>query len=669
MSRILASFVLLFACLRMVPLLGQEVRFPEWARQAVALSRDDLPPARADAWVLLDRTEFLYGGDGEIQIKRFRLVKVLTERGVREGVFALSGLGGKAGKVKQISGWNLPDYGPATEVHRKDALLVDPDGGDALTSELVTTVVLPNVGPGSLVAFESKEIAKSPIGPVALDVVCERNPIRILEVEADNRWFLFSSVKAEMVPRNLEGWADHIDFVPGRLLRLRNVRADVGEDATPAPFESRPYFLLRFLDDAFPAAAAATWSDFGAEWAKTYAAVLQPIPGLPVLSKQDPATGLRDLVQWMGQNLVYKVVYLTSGRGWVPDAPGMVMRRRGGDCKDLATFLVSASRSIGIVGYPCLARIGTGRLRGDEPVHPLVFNHVIAALELPHSFGMAAEVVLGERRYLLVDPTDATTPFGQLGPQHAGGKVLMLNPDGGQWLAIPEGAIHRPDFVVKLTGEITPEGALSAILAFAEKGNAGGLKSAYQAQGRKGLEAALVRLLSRNAGCRLQRLRVSEGADGAFQVEVEVDYLIPLPIEGEVSLPPLGLPWIPAAIQHLGFSRKLPVVAGKPLRWRWEADLKMPRGWKVALGEKVLSTGFREVRWMSEEEGGRLRLAFHMESREQAWSLAQRLEGLQAVQEDRDALSTLFQERLTVVRPSGPMPQTVRKSPEGAQVH
>lgn len=663
MSRILASFMVLIACSGMVPLFGQDVRFPEWAREVVALSRDERPPARADAWVLLDRTEFLYGGGGEIQIKRFRLVKVLTERGVREGVYSLSGLGGKASKVKQISGWNLPDFGPATEVHRKDALLVDPDGGDELTSDLVTTVALPNVGPGSLVAFESKEVSKSPLGPVALDVVSERNPIRTLEVEADNRWFLFSSVKAEMVPRNMEGWVDHIDFKPGRLLRLRNVRADVGEDATPAPFESRPHFLLRFLDDAFPAAAAATWSDFGSEWARVYAKVLQPIQGLPVLSKQDPATGLRDLYDWMGRNLAYKVVYLTGGRGWVPDEPGVVMRRRGGDCKDLASFLLSASRSIGIEGYPCLARIGTGRLQGDEPVHPLVFNHAIAALELPRSFGLAAEVVLGARRYLLVDPTDSVTPFGQLGPQHTGGKVLMLHPRGGQWVEIPEASIHRPDFVVKLTGEVTTEGVLSAALAFSEKGNAGGLKGAYQAQGRKGLEAALVRLLSRNAGCMLQRLRVPESVGGAFRVEVDVSYFIPLPTEGGFSLPPLGLPWVPPGIQHLGFSRKLPVAAGKPLRWQWEADLNLPSGWKVALGEKVLSTGFREARWTTEEKGGRLRLAFHMESWEQTWPLARRLEGLQAVQQDRDALSTLLRERLSVARSGGSLAQRVPEKP------
>ena len=62
---------------------------PGWADRAVAESALEPTPPRAAAWVLLDRTEFLYTGRGGIQIHHWKVVKVLSEEGAREGIFSL----------------------------------------------------------------------------------------------------------------------------------------------------------------------------------------------------------------------------------------------------------------------------------------------------------------------------------------------------------------------------------------------------------------------------------------------------------------------------------------------------------------------------------------------------------------------------------------------------
>ena len=51
---------------------------------------------------MLDRTEFAYMGNGEIRRRHFRLVQVLGEKGIGEGVYSLHGLGGNSSRIKKL---------------------------------------------------------------------------------------------------------------------------------------------------------------------------------------------------------------------------------------------------------------------------------------------------------------------------------------------------------------------------------------------------------------------------------------------------------------------------------------------------------------------------------------------------------------------------------------
>ena len=98
---------------------------PVWAHAVYEASRKAPRPEGADAWVLLNRTEFAYTGKGEIAIHRCQMTEVLTEQGTQAGTFETGGLCGRASKVKNVKGWNLCPNGKMMTVDRDNLLSLD----------------------------------------------------------------------------------------------------------------------------------------------------------------------------------------------------------------------------------------------------------------------------------------------------------------------------------------------------------------------------------------------------------------------------------------------------------------------------------------------------------------------------------------------------------------
>ena len=109
-------------------------KLPDWAQAYALAATTEKPPEDAEAWVLLDRTEFAYMGNGEIRRRHFRLVQVLGEKGTGEGVYALHGLGGNSSRIKKLKGWNLRPDDTVTKVDRDDLVLFDSDNGSKVST-------------------------------------------------------------------------------------------------------------------------------------------------------------------------------------------------------------------------------------------------------------------------------------------------------------------------------------------------------------------------------------------------------------------------------------------------------------------------------------------------------------------------------------------------------
>jgi hypothetical protein len=88
----------------------QVAKLPDWAAEAARASQSLTPPNDADAWILEQRTELVYLGEGRVRARQLRLVLVIGERGLEERSLSVPGLAGKGSKLKRLKAWNVrPD--------------------------------------------------------------------------------------------------------------------------------------------------------------------------------------------------------------------------------------------------------------------------------------------------------------------------------------------------------------------------------------------------------------------------------------------------------------------------------------------------------------------------------------------------------------------------------
>lgn len=631
---------------------------PDWARPHAEQAATESVPEGADAWVLLDRTEFAYTGGGEIRKRTFRLVRVLTERGTREGTFLFHGLGGKAIRLKGLKGWNLRPDGDVTRLDKEGTVAVSLDQGTALTGNLSTFGTLDRVVAGSLVAFESQEVIQHPMGPTAMTFILEQDPIRCWELQVNKEiWhYLISSEKNVhllLEPRNLSPWVTAPEVRPDGIRLMRVPAAPRDEAMAPHPRNGLPWVSIRVLDPkAGEVPSSATWNDLGLWLQARYRKLIQPqiLPDLALPSA--PADRLRAVHDWIRRHMEYRQIYLQPERGWIPEAAGETLRHRFGDCKDLATLLLGAAEHAGWKGHPVLCRIVDGHVSEDEPVSPFAFNHAISALELPQSLGLPAEVEVGGRRMLLVDPTSRLTPLGLLPGVHRGRRLLVCTEKGAHWVTVPPGATPPGSISTELTGKVELDGAFKGTMRFREEHDEWDLRSTLLTGGRQGLEKAMRVWMDLPPGAKLAVLEAGDvyASDRPLEVSISLEHPRLLQQVGrDRKLEAVGLPGLIALAQKAGSSRRQPLLSTGLGTWAWEARLEVPLGFRLASEGGGFETPFRKVTWKGSLEGGRLHIRFSQERREAWFGLDRLEEGVRAQKQDRSQWRTLRTDGLTLV--------------------
>jgi transglutaminase-like putative cysteine protease len=130
---------------------------------------------------------------------------------------------------------------------------------------------------------------------------------------------------------------------------------------------------------------------------------------------------MRRVYDWTRKN----VRYIADERGLgavVPRDPPTVIRRRYGDCKDMANVIVAMARHAGIEAEPVL--VSAKDAPELDGVNPEMFNHMIASY------------LEGERRVFL-DPTCWPCEFGNLPEGDVGRVGLVLDGEGSRRSVIP----------------------------------------------------------------------------------------------------------------------------------------------------------------------------------------------------------------------------------------
>jgi len=581
--------------------------FPDWALPAYRASRAIPKPDDADDWVLLDRTEFAYTGDGEIAIHRCRLVEVLTDRGTSAGVFRTIGLGGGASKVKKLKGWNFRPDGDTVKLDSVNVVAIEkPGDSSGVTNERVTSAVLQRVVKGSVVAFESVQTQVDPGGPATISWVMERSPIFRWEITAAAKGGWFTDLKQVSLSLNLRHfspWIQTPTLVPNVSAAADNIPAlPRDEGAISSGWNTLPRVSLKFMDpDLKGAPATASWDGIAAWEESVFAdkAAPRPLPGQSVLEGKK---GLDSIHQWVNSQLTYKQVYMSPERGLIPLSADQVVRRRYGDCKDLASCFIAAARADGFEAFPVLARIIEGRIEPDEPVNPACFNHVIVAVRLKDTLHLPSEVQTTGGRFLLIDPTGRLTSLGHLPIAHAKGRLMICAEGKGIWVDVPNVALEHPEVEVALAASVDRNGGLRGTLRVKESADARGLRS-----GALGLDpqeyqrSIFSNFLYLPSNAHIQVLRHSDPLDVSkpFEVEVSIEDPTAFEIHGtEWDLDGMGIfRMVPPLIQRPGQPRQYPVESTGEEAMDVQAEITVPGKLTPVVAHRTVGTAFRDFQW------------------------------------------------------------------------
>jgi len=646
------ALVSLVPALLAVPLTPRQVaRLPEWAAPAAREATAETPPADADAWVLMQRTELAYVGDGRVRARQLRLVLVLGERGLEAQSLRKDELGGKGSKLKRFKGWNARPDGDVEEIERSDTLSFD-DG-----SSRVVTAQFARAMKGSLLATEIVVETEHPMGPTELLGVMEDQPVREWRVEARSEK---PGVGVRLEPRHLTPWAEPAGGEAAGTLRLRDVPARPrDEPAAPHSRNVFPWVYVGFDDAALGADVPGDGSwDALAAWTQGRYAAHVAAATLTGVGSSDPKERLRAIHDWMSRQLTYRQVYLTPDRGWIPSSADDVRRRQYGDCKDLTTFFLSEARAAGLSAYPALARIVAGEVEEGEPPNVFAFNHVIAAVRLPASLGLPAEVETPAGRFLLVDPTGRFVPFGWLHEAHAGRRVLVCLEKGGVWVAVPAAAIARGRTLFRLEGEVIQPDAFKGTLEVREEDGRSSLRYLHVEGGDDALRKFCLGLgLPPDARCEIQKRTDPLDLQAPYDVVFALAYNLPVRQAGarEWTIDPPGFPRPPEPLQKPGQPRSLPVVVEARSSLEYEMRLRLP--WSVVPvgpGERG-ETPFRTYSWTSqvrpEPRGAEREFRFSEERLARSFDYDRREEGVAAWKKDRSLVRRVHEEGLVFRTP------------------
>ncbi len=616
-------------------------------------------PAGAEAWVILQRTELAYVGDGEVRRRLCRLIRVDGERGVQEASLVLPSLGGDSSRIKSLKGWNPRPDGEVVRLERADVVATDGGGqGDGYQTRKHTQGVLSRVVPGSWVAFEAVEVIQAPMGPIDVLHVLEDIPIRQWEVRLakSGGWFgTDRGVQLRIEPVNTAAWPMKLNQ-GADVLTIEAVPAyREREPWSPAAYDTLPRVHVGFLDPVFTKGPSiATW-DVMATWIhQQYALRAQPFEPIP-LKARPTLDALKALGSWMAREITYKQVYLTPDRGWIPETSVRVVQKRYGDCKDVATCFMGGVHALGLEAFPTLARIGGGHIAASHPITPYAFNHALAAVRLKQSLGLPAEVTTPGGRFLLVDPTSRTTPLGLLPTTHRRGRVMICTPEGAQWAAVPDSAIETEAIKLQMRGKLQSDGTLKAAVAVEELGDALGLRGEALLSSRSELVSSLARLLRLPADATLEILQLRDPLDLTTPFTVDLAVTTPRAFkvaQGEVILSPIGLPALPSALpQSPGQPRALPVTSRGHLTWDLSLDVEFPFEVLPLFAERKVESPFRLATWSATREGARIQATLRHTWREASFEGVAREQGVREARKDRAALRLMIEEATAFKRP------------------
>jgi hypothetical protein len=463
---LLGIAVCLLAC---VPRAAAAGDAPQWMHSLTAVSLPSYDE-KTDAMLLYSETNVTVLSVDKIRTHVRKAYKILRPEGrVHGNVFVYFHSPGQ--KVTSLHGWCIPTQGKDFEVKEKEAVDLAPpgvEGGELIDDVKARSLRIPAPDPGNIIGYEY-EIEERPF--VLQDVwrFQETNPAReshySLQLppgwEYKSSWLNYPEVKPSQTGSNRWEWA------------VSDVKEIRREPEMPPLAGVAGQMIVSFFTAGGPSVknGYADWSGMG-NWYLNLLTdrlgasepIKQQVGALTAL-QTTPLQKMQALAEFVQHDIRYVAIELGIG-GWQPHPAADVFIRRYGDCKDKATLMRSMLREIGIDSYHVVINTRRGSITPETPAHH-GFNHAITAIRLPDGLTDSSLVAtlrhprLG--RILFFDPTDVMTPFGQIKGDLQANYGLLVTPDGGELLQLPQqqstmnGIQRTAKLTLDTTGALTGE--------------------------------------------------------------------------------------------------------------------------------------------------------------------------------------------------------------------
>ena len=397
---------------------------------------------KTDAVLLYSETNVTVVSTDKIRTQVREAYKILRPNGRERGTVAV--YFNPQRKIKTLHGWCIPAQGKDYEVKDKDTIEVAPntEGGELISDTKYKVVRIPASDPGNIIGYEY-EVEEQPLFLQDKWSFQETDPVR-------------ESHYSLQLPPGWEykaSWLNHSEVTPTQAgnnswqWTVSNISGIRHEPLMP-PFQgvAGQMILSFFASGGSALKSNADWNAMG-KW--YFNLVGERVDASPEIKQQVIAlTGskattlekMQAIAEFVQHDIRYVAIELGIG-GMQPHSAPDVFSHRYGDCKDKATLVRSMLHEIGVESYHVLINDERGSVTGDMPAHN-GFNHAITAIKLPD--GMADPSLIATMqhpklgRILFFDPTNDLIPFGQLPGYLQSNYGLLVTPDGGELIELPQ---------------------------------------------------------------------------------------------------------------------------------------------------------------------------------------------------------------------------------------
>jgi hypothetical protein len=378
-----------------------------------------------------------------VKIQVREVYKILRPSGREYGEAIVSFYNGQ--KVNKLHGWCIPAQGKDYEVKDKDAIEVGVpkvEGSEMVTDVRAKILQIPAPDPGNVVGYEYEK-EEQPL--VLQDVWDFQREIPVRETHFSLQLPSGWAYKAY--------WLNHPELKPteagGQLQwALTDISAIRSEPEMPPEESVSGQMVISY----FPQGGASgkvftTWQEMGTWYAGLTENRREPSPEIKqevaalTASAATPLQKMQALAQFVQHNVRYVAIELGIG-GYQPHSAAEVFAHRYGDCKDKATLMSSMLAQIGVDSYYVVIDHERGAVSGASPANAFAFDHAILAIKLPTGVSDPSLIATAQHprlgTLLYFDPTSELTPFGQIGGYLQANYGLLVTPQGGELVQLPQ---------------------------------------------------------------------------------------------------------------------------------------------------------------------------------------------------------------------------------------